>query len=128
MTAHLLFDKLAYVDRLKASGVDELQARAHADGLEQAFREEVATKSDLAALTAHFDTRIAAVQSDIVELKGEIVSVRTELKGEIVSVRTELKGEIELKIAQAKNETLKWIFTFNLALVGAIFAIVKFVH
>lgn len=44
------------------------------------------------------------------------------LKNEIAQAGTRL----ELKIEQAKNETIRWIFTFNLALVGAIFAIVKF--
>ena len=47
MNTHLLFDKLAYVDRLKNAGVEDKLARAHAEGLEQAFREEVVTKSDL---------------------------------------------------------------------------------
>jgi hypothetical protein len=43
----MTYDKLAYFDRLKAAGFAEPQARALAEGLDQAFREEVATKSDL---------------------------------------------------------------------------------
>jgi hypothetical protein len=43
----MTFDRLAYIDRLKAAGVAEPQARAMADGLEQALREKVATKSDV---------------------------------------------------------------------------------
>ena len=50
----MTFDKLAYIDRLKAAGFAEPQARAMADGLDQALREEVATKSDLAVLRAEF--------------------------------------------------------------------------
>ena len=46
----MTFDKLAYIDRLKAAGFAEPQARAMADGLDQALREEVATKSDVATL------------------------------------------------------------------------------
>ena len=46
----MTFDKLAYIDRLKAVGFTEPQARGMADGLDQALREEVATKSDIAAL------------------------------------------------------------------------------
>lgn len=42
--ATLTFDKLAYVDRLKAAGMGEREARALAEGLDQALREEVATK------------------------------------------------------------------------------------
>jgi hypothetical protein len=36
----------------KAAGVGEREARALAEGLDQALREEVATKSDLAAVKA----------------------------------------------------------------------------
>jgi len=43
----LLFDKLAYVDRLTKAGIGEDQARAHAEAMEDALRESVATKSDL---------------------------------------------------------------------------------
>jgi hypothetical protein len=50
MNIQLTFDKLAYVDRLKAAGIDERHARAHAEGLDQALREEVATKADIAEL------------------------------------------------------------------------------
>ena len=50
----MTFDKLTYIDRLKAAGFAEPQARAMADGLDQALREEVATKSDLAVLRAEF--------------------------------------------------------------------------
>ncbi len=42
------FDKLAYIDSLKANGVAEDQARAHAAALDAALHEAVATKADLA--------------------------------------------------------------------------------
>jgi hypothetical protein len=57
----MTFDKLAYIDRLKAAGFAEPQARAMADGLDQALREEVATKSDLGLL------------------RGEMVGLKVEL-------------------------------------------------
>jgi hypothetical protein len=44
----LLFDKLAYKDKLTASGIPEAAARAHADALDEALREGVATKNDVA--------------------------------------------------------------------------------
>jgi hypothetical protein len=50
MADTLLFDKLAYVDRLVKAGIDESQARAHAEAMELALRESVATKSDIAEL------------------------------------------------------------------------------
>ena len=45
----LLFDKLAYKDKLTASGVPEAQARALGDAMDGALRESVATKSFVAA-------------------------------------------------------------------------------
>jgi hypothetical protein len=63
--ATLTFDKLAYVDRLKAAGIGEREARALAEGLDQALREEVATKTDLAAVKADLTAEIAAVKHDM---------------------------------------------------------------
>ena len=51
----MTFDKLAYIHRLKAAGFAELQARAMADGLDQALREEVAIKSDVPVFKSDFD-------------------------------------------------------------------------
>lgn len=45
-----LFDRLRYVDRLTSAGIDNDQARAHADAMEDALRQGVATKTDIAAL------------------------------------------------------------------------------
>ena len=43
----ITFDKLVYIDRLKSAGIDEPQARAHAEALDQALRDTVATKRDM---------------------------------------------------------------------------------
>jgi len=59
----MTFDKLAYIDRLKAAGFAEPQARAMADGLDLALREEVATKSDLGLL-----------RGEMIGLKGELLA------------------------------------------------------
>jgi hypothetical protein len=59
----MTFDKLAYIDRLKAAGFAEPQACAMADGLDQALREEVATKSDIATL-----------RGEMIGLKGELLA------------------------------------------------------
>ena len=78
----MTFDKLAYIDRLKAVGFTEPQARGMADGLDQALREEVATKSDIAAL------------------RNEMNLLRVELKGEVGGLRSEMKAD--------KIDLLKW--------------------
>jgi hypothetical protein len=71
--ATLTFDKLAYVDRLKAAGVGEREARALAEGLDQALREEVATKTDLTAVKSELAADIAAVRTELAAIKHDLL-------------------------------------------------------
>lgn len=101
--ATLTFDKLAYVDRLKAAGMGEREARALADGLDQALREEVATRADLAA-------------------------VRTDLAADIAAVRTDLaavKHELQVEIQTVKHDMLRWMVGVAFAQVGLTVAIIR---
>jgi hypothetical protein len=54
----LLFDKLAYKDRLTAAGIPEAQARAHAEAMDEALRESVVTKPFLETRLAQLETRL----------------------------------------------------------------------
>jgi hypothetical protein len=47
MANQILFNKLAYIDRLIRDGIAESQARAHAEAMDEALRESVATKTDI---------------------------------------------------------------------------------
>ncbi len=58
------FDKLTYVDGLKAAGIPEPQARAMAEGLDKALRDEIVTKP---------------------ELKAQLADLRAELKADIAN-------------------------------------------
>lgn len=106
----MTFDKLAYVDRLKAAGFNEPQARALADGLDQALREEVATKSDVAALRNEIGLLRVEVKSEIValggELRGEVGTLKGELRGEMGGLR----GELLAAMKADKIDLLKWVF------------------
>jgi hypothetical protein len=46
----ILFDRLIYIDRLKQAGIADNHARAHADAVNEALRESVATRHDLEIL------------------------------------------------------------------------------
>lgn len=61
----LLFDKLAYKDKLTASGIPEAQARALGDALDEALRESVATKNDVAILRSDLMTELAKLKLDL---------------------------------------------------------------
>jgi len=80
----MTFDKLAYIDRLKAAGFVESQTRAMGDGLEQALREKVATKSDL---------------------RKEIDLLRLEFRNELGM----FKGDLLAAMKANKIEVLKWL-------------------
>jgi hypothetical protein len=68
-----VFDRLTYLDALKAGGVPEEQARAHASALDAAIRESVATKDDLAREVAKLEARFALLDVKIAETKSEIL-------------------------------------------------------
>jgi hypothetical protein len=69
----IAFDKLKYLETLKASGISEAQARAHTEALAQAFAEtpDLATRTDLDARVREAELRleakIEASRSDIIK-------------------------------------------------------------
>jgi hypothetical protein len=102
----MTFDKLAYIDRLKAAGFAEPQARAMADGLDQALREEVATKSDIAALGNEIDLLRVEVKSDLGTLRGEFRAELGGLRGELNAGLAGLRGELNAGLAGLRGELL----------------------
>ncbi|MEO5373850.1 MAG: hypothetical protein H7840_06165 [Alphaproteobacteria bacterium] len=68
------FDKLAYLETLKASGVPDDQARAHASALDAALHDSVVTKADLRS-------ELEPVRLDIVAIKAELAIVKWMVGG-----------------------------------------------
>ena len=99
----LTFDRLAYVDRLRNGGIEEGQARAHAEALDAALRDSVATRNDLDELGR-------------------------DLRGEIREVETRLEAKIETSAANLRVEILRWLVVTQIALAGFVFAAIKFVR
>jgi len=50
MTSAITFDTLAYVKKLKAAGVPEKQAEAHAETFAEIVEDRIATKQDILVL------------------------------------------------------------------------------
>jgi hypothetical protein len=61
MATDLLFDKLAYKDKLTASGIPEAQARAHADAMDEALRESVVTRTYLDMRLSQLTVRVGGM-------------------------------------------------------------------
>ena len=91
------FDRLRYTDTLRNAGIDEKSARAHADALDDAMRQGVATKSDIG------DVR-SDMQNVRQELKTEIAELRHELKTDIAELRHELKTDISELRQEVKTD------------------------
>jgi hypothetical protein len=130
--ATLTFDKLAYVDRLQAAGMGEREARALAEGLDQALREEVATRTDIAAVR----TDLAAVKTELsvgiaavkAELSAEIAAVKTELSVKIAAVDTRLstvEHKLRVEIQTAKHDVLRWMAGMAFAQTGLTVALIR---
>jgi hypothetical protein len=127
-------------DALKTAGVPDDKAQAAAASvIGGTEKDALATKADLAeqrsALKADLAEQRSELKADLAEqrseLKADLAELRHETNIEFEKVRTEIgasEKRLELKIEQAKNETLRWFFAISLGLVGAIFSIVKFVH
>jgi hypothetical protein len=65
MTSQVLFDKLAYIDRLTRAGIADEQARAHAEAMDEALRESVVTKSDLTSAVSSLEAKIEIAVRDM---------------------------------------------------------------
>jgi len=147
--ATLTFDKLAYVDRLQAAGVGEREARALAEGLDQALREEVATKTDVAAVktdVAAVKTDVAAVKTDVAAVRAELAAVKTDVaavktdvaavKTDVAAVRAELAAvdtrlvavehRLQVEIQTVKHDMLRWMVGMVFAQVGLTVALIRF--
>ena len=107
MTA-IPFDRLRYTDMLRNAGIDEKSARAHADALDDAMRQGVATKSDISDVRSDMQGVRQELKTDIAELRQElktdIAELRHELKTDIAELRHELKTEISELRQEVKTE------------------------
>jgi hypothetical protein len=72
----ILFDKLIFKDRLTRAGIPDDQARAHADAMDEALRESVATRSfvrtELLALKLDLTVRMGVIGAAMVAILASI--------------------------------------------------------
>jgi hypothetical protein len=106
----ILFDRLTYIDRLQRGGVGEEQARVHADALNSALRDGVATHED-----------ITAVRADVTTVRSDITLQGTSLRGEISTLRTEIRSEITLLRAEIRTQITELLLalTIRMGLIAA---------
>ena len=98
MTA-IVFDTLAYAEKLEAAGFTPQQAKGQAHALREIIDDQIATKNDLAALDASVASNLAKT-----------------------------KASVAAKIAETKSELIKWYIGTMFAMTGLIVGLIKFVH
>jgi hypothetical protein len=79
MSDQILFDKLRYIDRLINAGIGEEQARAHAEAIDDALREVVATRRDLADARSGLEAKIELAVRDLTIRIGGLVAAGVAL-------------------------------------------------
>lgn len=66
MTA-VVFDTLAYAERLEAAGFTAEQAKGQAHALREMIDNQIATKQDIAALEGSVTTKLAEFKTDLIK-------------------------------------------------------------
>ncbi len=121
------FDTHAYVKRLVAAGMPEAQAEVQAEALSEVILAQLATKDDLRQAVAELERKIDGVRSELGgemrEMRGEMRAMRGELGGEMRELELRLKAHIESEL----RKQILWFFTLQVALIGAVIAILKLV-
>ncbi len=78
--AAVTFDTLKFVEKLKAAGVPDAQAKAMSEAFRDAQGElEIATKRDLKELELKIETRLEGLRGELGGLRGELGGLRGEL-------------------------------------------------
>ena len=110
MTAAIAFDTHRFVKRLTESGFTEKQAETLAEEHVALLNANLATKADIAAVTA-----------DIAKVGAGIEALRQETTASIEALRQETRASIEA----VKADLLKWLFGAPIAQGGLIVTLVK---
>ncbi len=92
MTDQILFDRLTYIDRLKRGGIGDDQARAHAEAMDAALRESVATRADIDAIKL----ALAGVESRL-DRKIDLLDGKIDMAVNDMTIR--LGGTVALGVA-----------------------------
>lgn len=124
MMQFITFDTYEHIEKLKAVGLAEPQAKAIVDAMKQAHT-ELATRQDVEQLGLKLDAKIDSVErrldAKIGLLKQDLVQAEQRLDAKIDSV----KSALELQIASFKADIIRWILGLFFAQIGLLVGLFK---
>ncbi len=130
-----LFNTHAFVKRLTAAGMPEIQAEILADENVRLIDERLATKADLANHATKAD--IGLLKTDIETLKADVGALKADLantatKAELAEIKAALANTAtRAELAEVKADILKWMFGTigfqTVVILGAVVLLLKFV-
>lgn len=113
--ANVTFDTLKFVEKLRAAGVPEAQAKAEAEALVSVLAEAIEQK--------------LATKDDIREVKADIAALEKTLKGDMAGLEKALRGDMaalergQIVPMQRDLYVIKWMM--GLVLGGIVAIILK---
>ncbi|KAF0115327.1 MAG: hypothetical protein FD149_1608 [Rhodospirillaceae bacterium] len=113
MVFAVAFDTLKFACRLRNAGIPETHATAITEAVREAANDsDLATKSDITAVTAD----IADVKTDIAAVRADAKAEAEILQTEIKAARTEAKTESDAIRAEIKAMELRLVIKLGVAL------------
>ncbi len=112
------FDTLSYARRLKAAGVDEVQAEAHAEAVRDAITQNVATKADLDNLETRTEKRFADLETRI---EKRFADLETRIEKRFANLET----QFEKRFAALEVRLVRLVFAVAAGQAALIVALLK---
>ncbi|MCJ2073280.1 CCDC90 family protein [Methylobacterium sp. J-030] len=128
MTA-VAFDTLRFVRTLREKAkMSSEQAEGLADAIAEAIQNDLATKTDIAAVRTDVEALRLSTKTDIAMVRTDIEALRLSTKADL----REAELRLEAKIEATKGEIIKWVvgsIGFQaLVIVGAVVALARGLH
>jgi acyl-CoA hydrolase len=120
VVAQLSFDKLAFVKRLSAAGMDAQLAEALAEALDEMVFDTLATKSGLEEVELSLRTETGQLGSD---LRSEMKQMGSELRSEMKQLGSELRAEmnqLELRLTNSLTARFGAMIAAAVAIIGTL--------
>jgi hypothetical protein len=94
-------DRLALSNAIEDAGIDRAKAERIASTIVDLIHDNVATKADVATVSANLRQTEIALKADIAELRGEVRRVETSLRGDLALVEHRLMTRLGAVVVAA---------------------------